>query len=182
MEEKCIFVKNDCAMDKMTREQRHHCMVANKSKGTKPELLLRRFLWKRGYRYRLNVRRLPGKPDIVLRRYRTAIFVNGCFWHGHDDCEYYREPKTNTIFWRAKISRNKERDELVRNQLKQMGWRTMVVWECQLKKDRLSATLTEIEHILNECLLKDVSLNGIGYHSQEECPNIAAEDRVGYKK
>ena len=94
-------------MDKLTKEQRHRCMFAIKNKNTKPELLVRKFLFSRGFRYRLNYPRLPGHPDLVLRKYRTVIFVNGCFWHGHEGCKYYVLPKTNVEFWRNKIDRNK---------------------------------------------------------------------------
>ena len=98
-------------MDKLTKEQRHRCMSAIKGKNTKPELLVRKFLFSRGFRYRLNHPRLPGHPDIVLRKYRTVIFVNGCFWHGHEKCKYFRPSKTNIDFWQKKIERNKERDK-----------------------------------------------------------------------
>lgn len=97
-------------MDKLTPQQRHKIMVSVHSKGTKPEILVRKYLWRNGFRYRLNNPRLPGHPDIVLRKYRTCIFVNGCFWHGHEGCKYFRKPKTNTDFWETKIKRNKERD------------------------------------------------------------------------
>ena len=97
-------------MDKLTKEQRHRCMASIRGKGTKPEILVRKYLFCRGFRYRLNHPRLPGHPDIVLRKYRSVIFVNGCFWHGHEDCKYYVLPKTNTDFWKAKIERNKARD------------------------------------------------------------------------
>ena len=92
--------------DKMTIQQRHNNMAAIKGKDTKPEVLVRKFLWSHGFRYRLNHPRLPGKPDIVLRKYRTCIFVNGCFWHGHEGCKYYVVPKSNTKFWQDKILRN----------------------------------------------------------------------------
>lgn len=168
-------------MERLSKEQRHKCMVANKSKNTRPEMLVRRFLWKRGFRYRVNVKRLPGTPDIVLRRYKTVIFVNGCFWHGHEECDYFRTPKTNTEFWQKKIARNKERDLMTREKLKRMGWRTMVVWECQLKKDKLQNTLLEIEHILCECLLKDVSMETY-LRAKEKDPNLlAAEESTSYK-
>ena len=98
-------------MDKLTKEQRHRCMSAIKGKNTKPELLVRKYLFSRGFRYRLNHPRLPGHPDIVLRKYRTVIFVNGCFWHGHEKCKYFRPSKTNIDFWQKKIERNKERDK-----------------------------------------------------------------------
>ena len=97
-------------MDKLSPQQRHNNMAAIHGKDTKPEMVVRRWLWGRGFRYRLNHPRLPGKPDIVMRKYRTCIFVNGCFWHGHEGCRYYTIPKTNTEFWVNKVKRNKERD------------------------------------------------------------------------
>ena len=96
--------------DRLTPQQRHENMAAVRARDTKPELTVRRYLHACGFRYRLGDPRLPGHPDIVLKKYRTAIFVNGCFWHGHDDCRYFRLPKTNTPFWEAKITRNKARD------------------------------------------------------------------------
>ena len=98
-------------MDKLTKEQRHRCMASIRGKDTKPEILVRKFLFSRGYRYRLNHPRLPGHPDIVLRKYRTVIFVNGCFWHGHEGCKYFVIPKSNAEFWTAKIERNRTRDK-----------------------------------------------------------------------
>ena len=98
-------------MDKLTKEQRHRCMSAIKGRNTKPELLVRKFLFSRGFRYRLNDPRLPGHPDLVLRKYRTVIFVNGCFWHGHQGYKYYVLPKTNTEFWKNKIERNRTRNQ-----------------------------------------------------------------------
>lgn len=108
-------------------------MAAVRSKDTKPEMVVRKYLWSRGFRYRVNNPRLPGHPDIVLRKYRTCIFVNGCFWHGHEGCKYYRVPKTNTEFWERKISRNKERDREEQKQLARMRWHCITVWECELK-------------------------------------------------
>ena len=96
-------------MDRLTKEQRHRNMAAIRGRDTKPEILVRKFLFSRGFRYRLNHPRLPGHPDLVLRKYRTVIFVNGCFWHGHENCKYFRLPKTNIDFWQKKIERNKER-------------------------------------------------------------------------
>ena len=119
--------------DRMTIEQRHNNMAAIKGKDTKPEILVRKFLWARGFRYRLNHPRLPGKPDIVLRKYRTCILVNGCFWHGHEGCRYYVMPKSNTQFWQNKIRRNRERDHEVLHRLAEMGWHTIVIWECDYK-------------------------------------------------
>lgn len=97
-------------MDRLSKEQRHRNMAAIHNKDTKPEVMVRKFLFSRGFRYRLNHPQLPGKPDIVLRKYKTCIFINGCFWHGHDGCKYFVMPKTRTEFWQAKIERNKERD------------------------------------------------------------------------
>ena len=108
--------------DKMTIEQRHNNMAAIKGKDTKPEILVRKFLWARGFRYRLNHPRLPGKPDIVLRKYRTCILVNGCFWHGHEGCKYCVVPKSNTQFWQDKIRRNRERDHEVLHQKCLLVW------------------------------------------------------------
>ena len=108
--------------DRLTIQQRHNNMAAIRGKDTKPEILVRKFLWSHGFRYRLNHPRLPGKPDIVLRKYRTCIFVNGCFWHGHEGCKYYVVPKSNTKFWQDKIHRNQERDHEVLHRLAEMGW------------------------------------------------------------
>ena len=106
--------------DRLTIEQRHNNMAAIRGRDTKPEILVRKFLWSRGFRYRLNHPRLPGKPDIVLRKDRTCILVNGCFWHGHEGCKYYVVPKSNTGFWMEKIRRNRERDHEVLHRLAEM--------------------------------------------------------------
>ena len=127
--------------DNQTPTQRHANMAAIHSASTKPELLLRKSLWRLGFRYRVNDKRLPGKPDIVLPKYRTAIFVHGCFWHGHKDCKNYTVPKTNTDFWTAKITRNQQRDQDTWRQLEAKGWYVIIVWECELKKQRLQETV-----------------------------------------
>ena len=119
-------------------------MAAIHSASTKPELNLRRALWSQGYRYRINDKRLPGTPDIVLPKYRTVIFVHGCFWHGHKGCKYFTVPKTNTDFWTAKVARNQERDQEVWRQLEAKGWSVLIVWECQLKKDRFEDTIQNV--------------------------------------
>lgn len=139
--------------DTMTAEQRHKCMSHIRSKATKPELKVRHWLWMHGYRYRLNVKSVPGKPDIVMRPYRTAIFVNGCFWHGHEDCNSFKMPKTNTDFWMAKIERNKQRDRQNYCILQDNGWNVIVIWECQLKPSKLEQTMREVEILLNENML-----------------------------
>ena len=132
-----------------TPKQRHDNMAAIHSSSTKPELKLRRALWSLGFRYRVNDKRLPGTPDIVLPKYRTVIFVHGCFWHGHKGCKYYTVPKTNTDFWTAKITRNQQRDQEVWRQLEAKGWFVIIVWECQLKKAVLDST---IDHVKEEIL------------------------------
>ncbi len=141
-------------MDILSRQQRHNNMAANRSKGTKPELKVRHWLWSHGYRYRLNVKSVPGKPDIVLRKYRTAIFVNGCFWHGHEGCSLYSVPKSNTDFWIAKVQRNRERDQQEYKALHDAGWQVVVIWECQLKSDKIDDTMRNVEHLLSQCLLE----------------------------
>ena len=125
-----------------------------RGKATKPELLVRHWLWSHGYRYRLNVKSVPGKPDIVLRKYHTAIFVNGCFWHGHEDCRLYSVPKSNTDFWMSKVQRNRKRDQEEYKALHDAGWQVVVIWECQLRKAVLDNTMHYVEHSLNSNLLK----------------------------
>ena len=120
-------------------------MAAIHSASTKPELKLRNSLWRLGFRYRVNVKHLPGSPDIVLPKYRTVIFVHGCFWHAHKDCKNASTPKTNTDFWKAKITRNQERDQEVWRQLEAKGWYVVIVWECQLKKADLNETVARVE-------------------------------------
>ena len=122
---------------------------------TKPELKLRSALWRRGYRYRVNDKRFAGTPDIVLPKYRTIIFVHGCFWHGHKGCKMYVVPKTNTEFWVAKIARNQERDENVWRHLEAKGWSVIVVWECELEKMCFDATIDRVE--------KEIRANGEAY-------------------
>ena len=101
-----------------------------------------------GFRYRINARDLPGTPDIVLPKYRTAIFVNGCFWHGHQNCKYAQVPKSNTDFWTAKIERNRVRDDEQFRQLEALQWNVAVIWECELKKDKIKDTITKLESFI----------------------------------
>lgn len=119
-------------------------MSGIRGRNTRPELTIRRALHARGFRFRLHSAKVPGKPDLVLTRYRAAIFVHGCFWHGHD-CHLFKAPSTRPEFWAEKIARNRLRDEIVREQLQQSGWRRLVIWECALKgKTRLDPeTLTD---------------------------------------
>jgi DNA mismatch endonuclease (patch repair protein) len=154
-------------------------MAAIRSKDTKPEMIVRRGLWKRGFRYRLNYKRLPGHPDLVLRRYRTCIFVNGCFWHGHgvalpqtdlaiENSPCCKIPKTNRDFWVAKIRRNKERDKNEQKKLATMGWHCITVWECELTPKRREETLEAIAFTLNHIWLQDHQARIIAYPKLEE--------------
>lgn len=123
-------------MDVMSAADRHRTMAAIRGRDTGPEVFVRHLLWHQGLRYRTSVRRLPGSPDIYLAKYSTAIFINGCFWHGHEGCRYYRVPKSNTDFWVAKITRNRERDGETRRRLEDAGVRQLVIWECTVRAMR----------------------------------------------
>jgi DNA mismatch endonuclease (patch repair protein) len=136
--------------DVMTPQQRHECMSHIRSKDTKPEQLVRQALWHNGFRYRLHDKRLPGKPDIVLPKYHTVIFINGCFWHGHKGCRYYVIPKTNSSFWLDKIESNKARDARDISVLNEAGWRVMTIWECELKKPVLERTISSLLQVILE--------------------------------
>ena len=178
--------QNDACIGYAAREQarRHANMAAIRSKDTKPEIIVRRGLWKRGFRYRLNHKRLPGHPDLVLRKYRTCIFVNGCFWHGHgvqlqpvqpvdgqwsiDDSPCCKIPKTNREFWVAKIRRNKERDKEEQKKLATMGWHCITVWECELKSSKREETLDAIAFTLNHIWLQDHQATVVTYQIEEE--------------
>ena len=180
--------------DKMTPAQRHYVMSRIHGKGTKPELKVRQWLWRHGYRYRLNVKNMPGKPDIVMRRYRTAIFVNGCFWHGHfvhfgveslglrvesqlevesgvlkvDSSQCCKIPQTNREFWVNKIKRNQERDQRNYQMLHDNGWQVIVIWECQLTPKRIEETMLRVELLLNEHFLALHQPKPVPYQQQEE--------------
>ena len=164
--------------DKLSAIQRHKNMAAVHSKDTKPEMMVRRYLWLHGFRYRLNHQRLPGKPDIVMRKYRTCIFINGCFWHGHEGCKYYTVPKSNTEFWVKKVQRNKERDNVVQRQLASMGWHSVTIWECELKAAKRGSTLESLSFTLNKIFLHDHSVKN--YELSEEEPMMAAEESPIY--
>ena len=160
-------------MDRLTREQRHKNMAAIHGKGTKPELVVRKYLFSFGFRYRLNVARLPGRPDIVLRKYRTCIFVNGCFWHGHEGCKYYVIPKSNTEFWTKKIERNRVRDKEVQQKLARMGWHCITLWECELKPNVREQTLQSLVYTLNHIFMEDHQIHD---KVEEEQLSLAAEE------
>lgn len=133
--------------DIWSKEKRSKVMSKIRSKGTKPEVLLRKALFHNGYRYKINDKNLPGKPDIVLVKYKTVIFVNGCFWHYHKDCKEGHIPDTNTEFWEEKLSKNVQRDKINRNRLISLGWNVIIVWECEIEK-QLESTVKKICAIL----------------------------------
>ena len=128
-------------MDSHSKEVRSYNMSQIRSTNSKPEMLARKYLFAKGLRYRKNVKTLPGKPDIVLKKYKTVVFVNGCFWHGHENCKYFVMPKSNTAYWQEKIHKNIERDTITYQALTQLGWNVIIVWECDLKKDKRDNTL-----------------------------------------
>ena len=129
-------------------EVRSYNMSRIHGKDTKPEELVRKYLFSKGFRYRKNDSRLPGKPDIVLPRYKTVIFVNGCFWHVHEGCKYFVWPKNNAEFWKDKLGKNVERDQRNYALLEQQGWRILVVWECELKTTSRNVKLSQLEKTL----------------------------------
>lgn len=130
--------------DNHTKEIRSMNMSHIRSTNSKPEEIVRKYLFSKGFRYRKNVKKLPGCPDIVLPKYQTVIFVNGCFWHKHD-CPRFVWPSSNQDYWRPKILRNVERDQLSRQELEALGWKVIVVWECELKKKVRDTRLGELE-------------------------------------
>ena len=131
-------------MDVHSKEVRSYNMSRIKGKDTKPEEVVRKYLFSKGFRYRKNDKRLPGTPDIVLPQYKTVIFVNGCFWHGHKNCKYFVWPKTNTDFWKKKINANVQRDNIKIENLHNLGWKVIIVWECELKKPQRDVMLTKL--------------------------------------
>ena len=175
-------------MDKLTPQQRHANMAAIHGKDTRPEMVVRKWLWSHGFRYRLNHPRLPGKPDIVLRKYRTCIFVNGCFWHGHlinlqsddlvsiENSACCKIPRSNREFWVAKIRRNQTRDVEVQLRLAEMGWHCITIWECELKPKSRENTLASLAFTLNRIFLQDHTLKR--YEAVEEEPMMAAEEEI----
>lgn len=130
--------------DVHTKQQRSFNMSRIKGKNTKPEMVVRKFLHAHGYRYTLHNKKLPGKPDIVLPKYKTIIFINGCFWHGHENCRYFVVPKTRTDWWLNKINTNKAKDAKAIKSLKKDGWKVITVWECKLKPVKVEKTLSSL--------------------------------------
>lgn len=130
--------------DVHSKATRSYNMSRIRSKNTRPEMLVRQFLHKNGFRYRLHVKDLPGKPDIVLPKYKTVVFVHGCFWHGHEGCKYYVVPKTRTEWWLNKIQTNSTNDTNAEIALAAAGWNVIKIWECELKKATIETTMTNL--------------------------------------
>ena len=146
--------------DRLSTQQRHHCMSRIRGKNTKPEILVRKGLHARGFRFRLHNKKLPGSPDIVFPKYGVAIIVNGCFWHGHKGCRYATRPKSNVEFWETKIARNRHRDEVTTAHLEALGWTVITIWECELRTnsqldDRLNTLAEEIRRAYETQRIKD---------------------------
>lgn len=160
--------------DIMTPEQRSRCMAAVKGKDTKPEMIVRKYLFSRGLRFRVQVRKLPGTPDLVLSKYKTAIFVNGCFWHGHEGCKYFRLPKSNIEFWKEKIERNIERDKESTQALFDLGWKVVRVWECELRNK------ANREDTLNKIYNSITTSGNSDYRLEETDIPMAAEPEADY--
>ena len=137
-------------MDVHSKEVRSYNMSCIKGKGTRPEEIVRKYLFSQGFRYRKNDKKLPGTPDIVLPKNKTVIFVNGCFWHGHEGCRYFVWPKSNEQFWQSKIESNIRRDKRDFHALESAGWKVIVVWECCLKKPICADTLEQLSINIKE--------------------------------
>ena len=136
-------------MDIFSKSKRSQIMAKISGKETKPEIIVRKFLFSKGYRYRKNAKSLPGKPDIVLPKYKTVIFIHGCFWHGHKKCKAAKLPDTNLSFWKAKIDGNIKRDATKKKELKKLGYKVITVWQCQIKnKMKRESTFAKLINVL----------------------------------
>ncbi len=144
--------------DVHSKEIRSYNMSMIKSKDTKPEILVRKALFKDGYRFRIHDKKMPGKPDIVLKKYRTVIFIHGCFWHGHSNCKYYKVPKTRTEWWIQKIERNKVNDKINSTRIKRLKWKVITIYECDLKVIKLNQTLRKLFSQLSRLSVVNKSL------------------------
>ncbi len=169
-----IFAYRKLMSDTLTHIQRHYCMSQVRSSNTKPEIELRHALWLRGFRYRINDPRLPGKPDVLLPKYRTALFVHGCFWHGHLGCKRYTVPKTNLDYWEAKVARNKQRDEEVWRQLEAKGWSVVIVWECEIDKKEFNKTMDRV--------VSEIISNGNMYQKRMQERKMIREQRLAERR
>ena len=164
--------------DIKTPEERSQNMAAIRGKDTKPEMIVRKYLFSWGLRYRVNNKRLPGSPDIVLRKYKTVVFVDGCFWHGHEVCKYFRLPKSNVDFWRHKIAMNIARDYANNVDLKLAGWNVIRIWECEIR------TKAKREEVLQHLYANITKTSNIGHNQSHKIGNesMAAEPNIPYGK
>lgn len=170
-------------MDIWDKKKRSAVMAKIRSKDTKPERLVRSYLFSRGYRFRKNVKGLPGTPDVVMKKYGVVIFIHGCFWHGHEADGTM--PKANRAYWEEKIARNKQRDARNREELARMGWSVMTVWECQLKPAVREQTLREIEYHINHAYIercKRKKPQPYRVAEDDERFSLAAEEAEEYRK
>ncbi|OJU52931.1 MAG: hypothetical protein BGN96_10095 [Bacteroidales bacterium 45-6] len=172
-------------MDIWDKQKRSEVMSKIRSKNTKPEVKLRKALFAQGFRYRINDKKIAGSPDIVFPKYKTVIFVQGCFWHGHENCKLSHLPKSNVEFWRSKMERNKKRDKQIKYQLIVSGWKVIEVWECEIKtKLRLKRTVDKIASWLRG-LDKPPTKRRVHvqlYDEFEDDVKIVAEDEIAYPK
>lgn len=139
-----LFRKDIILADVHDTVTRSYNMSRIKGCNTKPEETVRKYLFSKGFRYRKNDKSLPGKPDIVLPKYKAVVFINGCFWHKHEGCKYFKWPRSNADFWKNKINRNVERDKQVQHELMKAGWKVITVWECELKKELFEQTMVQL--------------------------------------
>lgn len=168
-------------MDIWTKEKSSEVMSKIRSKNTKSEMMLRKYLYSKGLRYRINYKKLPVKPDIVLSKYKLAIFVNGCFWHGHDNCKIAHIPKTNMDFWKNKIKKNKTRDEVNILKIISLGWNVYTVWECEIKNQNLEGIYKKINNMLINKHKKHTSLKVEIYEQKDEKVMKVSEKVYAYK-
>lgn len=150
-------------MDRISKSQRSRNMSAIKSKNTKPEIYFRKKLFKQGYRYRINVKKLTGKPDLYLKKYNTVIFIHGCFWHQHENCKVAHTPKSNTEFWTKKFERNIQRDKNVKQELLSQNFKVLTIWECTIKKmlkdpEFETSLISQVEEFLKTDSIKELEL------------------------
>ena len=172
-------------MDIWDKNKRSECMSKIRSKDTKSELALRKALFARGFRYRVNDIKLPGKPDIVLPKYKTVIFVHGCFWHGHNiGCIDSHIPKTNSDYWAEKIRRNKERDENNMIQIFSIGWKVLTIWDCEIqRRNNIESLIEKIANLLLEPIpYSKAPVSVKFYEEMEDNVSMVAEAIVPYKR
>ena len=165
--------------DKMTPEQRSNCMRRIRSKNTRPEMLVRRFLFSHGFRYRIHAKTLPGTPDLTIVGLRTCIFINGCFWHGHEGCSMYKTPQTHVDFWTHKILRNQQRDQENRLALKAQGWHVVEICECQRTPNERENTLQGPLRTLNYIVLENRGAKVTYNFDEEEEMSLVADTTEG---